>query len=181
MRKQVRKFYQDNINDGWITKIPQCTGNLLCNGKQKNCRLAESYLLVSARSSHHAVRPRLTARALLFCSMKKSDLIDLDKFSTWKTPEEINFLELLKVLKIGHKSEESEIVSYIDMEWLTWDVSGLNPLVYYWYEPRSKWNILQDKGTIDRDHQHNHVIDVILIERSACIMNCIHYQIYILP
>ena len=61
------------------------------------------------------------------------------------------------------------------MKWLTWDVSGLNPIVSYWYGPRSKWNILQHKGNIDRDHQHNHVIDVIVIEI------CLHYALHILP
>ena len=55
---------------------------------------------------HHKL-PGLAARALIFYSMKKSDLIDLDKFSTWKTPEEINFLELLEVFIIAHKSEQS--------------------------------------------------------------------------
>ena len=67
------------------------------------------------------------------------------------------------------------------MKWLTWDVSGINPIVYYWYEPRSKWNILQHKGNIDRDHQHNHVIDVIVIE--ICLhyaLHCIYYQTVIL-
>ena len=64
------------------------------------------------------------------------------------------------------------------MKWLTWDVSGINPIVYYWYEPRSKWNILQHKGNIDRDHQHNHVIDVIVIEREREI--CLHYALHIL-
>ena len=96
------------------TKIPQCTGNLLCNGKQKNCRLAQrdkSYLLVSASArSSHAVSPHCWSllSSLLFYSMKKSDLIDLDKFSTWKTPEKINFLELLEVFIIAHKSRASE-------------------------------------------------------------------------
>ena len=46
---------------------------------------------------------------LVFYSMKKSYLIDLDKFSTWNTQEEINFLDLLKLFIIAHKSE---IVSY---------------------------------------------------------------------
>ena len=88
------------------SKIPQCTGNLLCNGKQKNCRLAQSdksYLLVSARSSN--VVSLLSS--LVLYSLKKSYLIDLDRFSTWKTREKINFLELLEVFIIAHKSEES--------------------------------------------------------------------------
>ena len=65
--------------------------------------------------SDHHVLSRCQAsmpEPLVFYSMKKSYLIDLDKFSTWNTQEEINFLELLKLFIIAHKSEQSEIVSY---------------------------------------------------------------------
>ena len=45
--------------------------------------------------------------SLVLYSLKESYLIDLDRFSTWKTREKINFLELLEVFIIAHKSEES--------------------------------------------------------------------------